>query len=57
MRLELTCVGLLVELANHYTTKGASLPTNECPRYETKLSDGEALALKLYSQVHSDPEW
>ena len=24
MRLELTCVGLLVELANHYTTRGAS---------------------------------
>ena len=24
MRLELTRVGLLVELANHYTTKGAS---------------------------------
>ena len=23
MRLELTCVGLLVELANHYSTRGA----------------------------------
>ena len=23
MRLELTCVGLLVQLANHYTTRGA----------------------------------
>ena len=27
MRLELTRVGLLVELANHYTTKGASIKT------------------------------
>ena len=26
MRLELTRVGLLVELANHYTTRGASPP-------------------------------
>ena len=25
MRLELTRVGLLAELANHYTTRGASL--------------------------------
>ena len=26
MRLELTCVGLLVELANHYTTRGTFPP-------------------------------
>ena len=29
MRLELIRVGLLVELANHYTTKGASYPSAE----------------------------
>ena len=31
MRLELTRVGLLVELANHYTTRGAS----KCDGYAT----------------------
>ena len=35
MRLELTRVGLLAELANHYTTRG------EYPGYDTKQSDGE----------------
>ena len=30
MRLELTRVGLLVELANHYTTRGALGPGNPC---------------------------
>ena len=29
MRLELTRVGLLVQLANHYTTKGALLSSTE----------------------------
>ena len=34
-------------------------PSNECPGYDTRASDGEALVLKLwvihnYSQVHSD---
>ena len=28
MRLELTCVGLLVELANHYTTRDACVIRN-----------------------------
>ena len=33
MRLELTCVGLLVELANHYTTTGDKLVQRE---YKTR---------------------
>ena len=34
MRIELTRVGLLVYLANHYTTRGA--PTSlQCPGYDT----------------------
>ena len=41
MRLELTHVGLLVELANHYTTRG----TYKCPGYDSKQSDGEATVM------------
>ena len=38
MRLELTRVGLLVELANHYTTRGAS-QHEKCPNSQISLSE------------------
>ena len=38
MRLELTRVGLLVELANHYTTKGAYVLL-QWPVEQTKYRD------------------
>ena len=44
MRLELTRVGLLVELANHYTTTGAL-----CDLSITQTaSDGEAQVLEIW---------
>ena len=43
MRLELTCVGFLVDLANHYTTRGASAVlydlTNEFLGYDIERSN------------------
>ena len=63
MRLELTLAGLLVKLANHYTTRGAHLagaveyvdcvpaenmiPTS-LTEYDTKPSDGEAPVLEIW---------
>ena len=56
MRLELTRVGLLVELANHYTTRGAycqqnyvtpgqiRVPTNTADRSMSRLSLGGNLS-------------
>ena len=47
MRLELTRVGLLVELANHYTTIGAleternEVMTNICNLFKPSIYDNE----------------
>ena len=46
MRLELTRVGLLVELSNHYTTKGASIWDRD---------DLGAMAVKWYSEFPTAP--
>ena len=51
MRLELTRVGLLVELANHYTTRGAWI--------DTCVSDQSAVSLCVkshnyfYTHIHT----
>ena len=36
-----------VEYINCISVEG-STPSNECPRYDTKLSDGEIPALKIW---------
>ena len=46
MRLELTRVGLLVELANHYTTRGA-LPMNALVECQFMVNNGQEMVKQL----------
>ena len=57
----------VVEYDNCISAEGYNSPTNECPVYDTKSFDDEALDLELWEMwstpslpflpVHSDPEW
>ena len=51
MRLELTRVGLLVKLANHYTTKGAL--DNFCIAIERRLHifDGHICMVRVHARA------
>ena len=54
MRLELTRVGLLVELANHYTTRGATVARHDDMMFylSTYVLDGDIVSkFKLESIV------
>ena len=58
MRHELIRVGLLVELANHYTTKGACRGVrhhHESPRHDAKQSDGEVPVMLELWGMQSTP--
>ena len=50
MRLELTRVGLLVELANHYTTRGASALNNVQWLVYPKTQPNHAYFIYMYKE-------
>ena len=55
MRLELTLAGLLVKLANHYTIRGALVPSCKCLQEKKRKAAEAAVVSTLPVFVYVEP--